>query len=257
LRLPILLYHAIDDDPPGWIAPFTVRPRVFREHLAMVRDSGRQPVTARQVVDSLLGRAPLPDRPVLITFDDGFADFAATAAPALAAHCLPATLFVTTGVLGPTRTRRRWQAEMLTMREVVQLEADGVEIGSHTRTHPQLDTLGRAAVRTELVDSQRDLEEALGRAVTLLAYPYGYSSRAVRDSARECGYEAAFAVRDSISSTADDLYRIARLTVRADTPPERLAAWLGECGAPLAPYPERLTTRGWRWYRRTRATLAR
>ena len=74
--VPILLYHAITADPPAWIAPFAVTPAAFRAHLDAVVASGRQPLTVSQYIDGRSGTAPLPPRPVLITVDDGFADFA-------------------------------------------------------------------------------------------------------------------------------------------------------------------------------------
>ena len=74
--VPILLYHSISADPPDWIATFTVSPVTFRTHLDVVVASGRQPITVSQFTDGLQGKAELPARPVLITVDDGFADFA-------------------------------------------------------------------------------------------------------------------------------------------------------------------------------------
>src|SRR5579859_4456280 len=95
----VLNYHSVDDDPPGWIAPYTVAPRVFAEQLDAVVASGRTPVTAAQAVAARTGGRPLPADAVAITFDDGFRDFATTAWPELERRSLPGTLFVTTGAL--------------------------------------------------------------------------------------------------------------------------------------------------------------
>ena len=88
--VPILLYHAITADPPAWIAEFAVTPAVFRAHLDAVVASGRQPLTVSQYIDGRSGVIPLPPRPVLITVDDGFADFAGNALPALTERRCPA-----------------------------------------------------------------------------------------------------------------------------------------------------------------------
>src|SRR5579871_1082679 len=88
--VPILLYHAITADPADWIAEFSVTPAVFGAHLDAVVASGRQPLTVSQYTDGLNGKIPLPPRPVLITVDDGFADFADNALPALTERKLPA-----------------------------------------------------------------------------------------------------------------------------------------------------------------------
>src|SRR5690242_19177687 len=97
--IPILLYHSVSADPPAWIADFTVSPAMFRAHLDVVVASGRQPITVSQLADGLQGKAGLPAHPVLITVDDGFADFAYNAMPALTERKLPSTLYVTTGAL--------------------------------------------------------------------------------------------------------------------------------------------------------------
>src|SRR5690606_16755951 len=80
--------HAGMDHPPDWIAEFTVTPRQFAAHLDAVVDSGRPPVTISALAGHLAGRAPLPPRPVLLTFDDGFADLPGPTAEALAARAL-------------------------------------------------------------------------------------------------------------------------------------------------------------------------
>ena len=108
--VPILLYHSVSAGPPDWIADFTVTPSTFRAHLDVVVASGREPITVSQLADGLCGGGQLPARPVLITVDDGFADFADNAMPALAERKLPSTLYVTTGALAGRRQRKRASA---------------------------------------------------------------------------------------------------------------------------------------------------
>lgn len=252
-NLPVLLYHSIDDDPPTWIAPFTVGPRAFARQLDRVVDSGRVPVSASAVADALTGGPALPDNAVVITFDDGFHDFTCAALPALHRRGLPAALFVTTGSLQPGSRSLLPPARMMTKAEVIEAADAGVEIGAHTHTHPQLDAVPRRKAQAELTISKHVLEETLRRHVDLLAYPHGYSDAAVRHLARRSGYRSAFAVRNALSPAADDPFRIARLTVRADTPPERFDGWLRGEGAPIAAPREAAATKIWRLYRRTRA----
>ncbi len=255
--LPILLYHSIADDPPKWIAPFTLGIQAFREQMSKIRDSGRVPITAAQAVDALRGEPgtpPLPDRAVLITFDDGFHDFTRHALPILFEQALPAALFVTTAALRPGNAKSLLPpAQMMDVAEVREAAAAGVEIGAHTHTHPHLDTLPAHVAREELTISKYVLEDALGADVDLLAYPHGYSSPTVRRTARHLGYRGAFAVRNALSSADDETFRVARLTLRADTPPERFDAWLHGQAAKRAPHPESPATKAWRTYRRLRA----
>jgi len=204
------------------------------------------------VVRALRGGPPLPDSAILITFDDGFRDFMDNALPALAARDLPATLYVTTGALDPVNASLLPPARMMDIEQVAEAAAAGVEIGAHSHTHPQLDTVPRAVAVTELERSKAELEDALGAAVTTFAYPHGYSDRVVRDLARQCGYAGAFAVRNAHSSVHDDPFRIARLMLRADTGIDRFAHWLGGTGARVAPFPESAATKLWRSYRKAR-----
>lgn len=256
VRIPVLLYHAVMPDPPAWIAQFTVRPREFLAQLDAVRDSGRTPLTATGLTEALAGRAPLPERPVVITIDDGFADLPGFTAPALAARGLTATAYLTTGALGGADPRCLLPpAPMMKLSQLKEVADCGLEIGAHTVTHPQLDTLSAAAVREELRVPKAVLEDALGVPVAAFAYPHGYNSPAVRRLVREAGYSSAAAVRNALSSTRDDPYRIARLMLKSTDTTAELAFWLAGLGAPVAPYPDRLRTVGWRAYRRARAAV--
>jgi hypothetical protein len=199
----------------------------------------------------------------VLTFDDGYADFASTVAPLLAARGLPATLYVTTGALRAAARRSGGgpfpSAATLSWSQVRELDAAGVEIGGHSMTHPQLDTLPRKSVREEVTGCKREIEDALGHPVVSFAYPHGYSSRAVRAQVREAGWTSAAAIRaaSAFSSHRDDPLRFARLMVRADTGRERFALWTSGEGAPVAPFAEGPRTRGWRAYRRARAAIGR
>ena len=253
--LPILLYHSVNDDPPGWIAPFTVTRRAFAGQLDAVVASGRTVVTADAIVAALRGGPPLPDRAVALTFDDGFQDFEHTALPLLAERSLPATLFVTTGALAPLNRSVLPRATMLTLGQVSGLARSGVGIGAHSHLHEQLDTLPHAAALRELTRPKMILENALGREVDLFAYPHGYNDARVRRLTYEVGYRGAFAVRDAFSTELDDAFRIARLTVRAGTDCARVEAWLGGSGAPTARAREAARTIAWRFYRQRRARM--
>lgn len=251
-RIPVLLYHSVTDDPPGWIAPLTVRPAEFEAQLDAVVDSGRTPLTATELADALAGRRDFPERPVVITVDDGFADLATFIAPALADRGLTATAYLTTGAIGGPGGCLLPPAPMMALDQVEEIAALGVEIGAHTVTHAQLDTLPRAAVRRELADPKALLEDLIGQPVPAFAYPHGYSSPAVRQLVREAGYTSATAVRDALSSTKDEPYRIARIMLRNDDTTADLAAWMEGDGAQVAPFPEPPRTLAWRWYRRGR-----
>ncbi|OKJ99787.1 polysaccharide deacetylase [Streptomyces sp. CB03234] len=254
-HVPVLLYHAVMDDPPDWIAEFTVTPRDFEAQLDAIVASGRTPVHLSALAAHLTGRDTLPPHPVVLTFDDGFADLPGPTAEALASRDLPATAYLTTGAITPGRACLLPPAPMMALAEAPLLEQYGMEVGAHTVTHPQLDTLPPREVRRELRDAKAVLEDVLGHEVAHLAYPHGYNNRAVRRAALAAGYASAVAVRHALSSETDEAYRIARLIVRRTHTVADIEAWMAGRGARTAPYPESPATVAWRLYRRARARL--
>ena len=106
---------------------------------------------------------------------------------------------------------------MLDWEQVRALAAAGVEIGGHSHTHPQLDQLPDDRLRSELILCREIVSDQLGTAPVSFAYPYGYSSRRVREAVRETGYAQALAVSNGLARRRQGPYRLTRLTVRRTT----------------------------------------
>lgn len=251
--VPILLYHSVSADPPSWIAPFSVSPATFATHLDEVVSSGCQPLTVSQYVDGLARREALPPRPVLITVDDGFADFADHALPALTERNLPSTLYVTTGALSDRKQEAVLpSAPMLASTDLVGLEAAGVEIGAHTHTHRQLDLLPQRVVADEAARSGSILSAILGHSIRSFAYPHGYWSTTVRRLVGQAGFDSSCAVGETLSSDRDHQLSLSRLMVRSDTDVATVRAWLTERDSSVQSSRRRALAFGWRQYRRVR-----
>ncbi len=240
--VPVLLYHAVAERPPPGLGRFTVGPRRFAEHLAAVRDAGRAGLTVSELAACLTGASQLPALPVLVTFDDGYADFLG-AAERLAAAGLPATLYVTTGQVGATGMLTRRQSRSL---------GGTVELGAHSRTHPRLDELPPGRLRDEVRGSKADLEDVLQRPAHSFAYPHGSYDQGVRHAVVQAGFSSAAAVKNALSHDRDDPFAIARITVTAGISAERIGQLLQGRGAALAWSGERRRTRAYRAYRRMR-----
>ena len=251
---PILVYHSVSADPPDWIAPYSVNPETFSAHLDAVAASGRQLLTVSQYADGLRGAASLPARAVLITIDDGFADFADTALPALLARKMPSTLYVTTGALADRRQESVLPpARMLRSTDLPGLEAAGVEIGAHSHTHRQMDVLPVREAEHELTLSGRLLAERLGHSIRSFAYPHGYWRRGILRLVQEAGFDSACAVANSLSTAADRMLTLPRLMVRAHTDAPAVAAWLAGSRPPATARSYRASAFAWRQYRRAAA----
>jgi peptidoglycan/xylan/chitin deacetylase (PgdA/CDA1 family) len=258
--VPVLVYHAVTETPGRHIAPFTVTPATFARHLDALLAAGYRCTTLTGLVLERAGGGLRSDAPTaVLTFDDGYADFADTVVPALLDRGLRCTLYVTTGWLegGPAREPGP-SDRMLAWSQLPELVEAGCEMGAHSHSHPQLDTLGPAALREELVRPKALLEDALDRPVPSIAYPHGYNGPRVRRAARAAGHESGAAVRNRASHADEDPFRISRFMVTATTTPEDLSAWLQQ-PTPSRPPTDRespLTT-GWRMYRRGRALVRR
>jgi peptidoglycan/xylan/chitin deacetylase (PgdA/CDA1 family) len=172
----------------------------FRRHLDVLDEWGATVLPLDGAV-SALESGTLPDRAVALTFDDGYASVVETAWPILRARGMPATLFAVTGHLIEGQ-RFAWDRDqphddryrLSSADELVAAARDGLDIGSHTVTHPWLPRLDHDEVKRELVDSRHALEDLLGRPISSLAYPTGGWNRAVRAIAGEAGYRMAITV---------------------------------------------------------------
>ncbi|MCQ4083277.1 polysaccharide deacetylase family protein [Streptomyces sp. RB6PN25] len=218
--VPVLMYHAVADVPSRAARRLSVAPVAFAQQMELLAAGGFTPVTAGRLAEAWRDRRPLPPRPVLITFDDGYEGVHRHALAALKGHGFVATLFVSTGWL-----RGRPAADltpgapdtMLDWAQVGELAAAGLEIGAHSHSHPQLDQLPDEHLWFEVVRCKEILHEELGTAPGSFAYPYGYSSRRVRRFVRAAGYGVGLAVGNGMAHPTQGPYALRRVTVRRST----------------------------------------
>lgn len=139
---------------------------------------------------------------------------------------------------------------MLSLKELREVRAAGVEIGAHTMSHPQLDILSPAKALEEISASKAALEDGLGERILSFAYPHGYASATTRTLVREAGFSSACRVRHALSSLDEDCFALSRIIMTRDMDDEQILAFLGGSGLPIAPPTDRLATDGWRFVRR-------
>jgi peptidoglycan/xylan/chitin deacetylase (PgdA/CDA1 family) len=243
--IPVLLYHSVSDGPSAsW---GTVSRSAFAAHVELIAASGREAVCIAALGAGLRGERPLPDRPVAITFDDGYRD-TIEAVGLLDEHDLGCTVFATTGEIGGR--------DRLSSRQIADLAQQcRVEVGAHAVRHRRLDELGEHELREELRVSKARLEDITGHRIESFAYPHGAYDRRVRDGVIAAGYRAAAAVKNAMSHPGDDPFAIARWTVTASATPEHVANVLEGRGLALGWKQEPMRTRLHRSVRRTRRRL--
>jgi peptidoglycan/xylan/chitin deacetylase (PgdA/CDA1 family) len=256
--VPILLYHGITNSTCEQMMPFAVTPPTLKRHLDAVQERGYRCLTVSDFIDQR-GRQEIGhnDKVALITFDDGYADFVENALPAMLERNIPSTIYITTGWIdgGMSSPTPRPDDRMMTWRQVAELPQANVEVGSHSHSHPQMDTLDVTHALDELTRSKALLEHAIGRSVRTFAYPHGYSHARLRRQVAAAGYDSGAAVRSAFSHVNDNAFRLARLMLFSDTSSETVERWLDGAGVPLAPRFEHPKTRARRISRRTKALV--
>jgi peptidoglycan/xylan/chitin deacetylase (PgdA/CDA1 family) len=258
VRVPILMYHSVTNRPAAETRRLAVRPADLADQLGHLKDGGFTPLTFADLATTMRdGEPPLPARPVVITFDDGYADFHTEALPILERYGFAATLFVTTGWLddaGPHAAGRPLD-RMLAWTQVKEAAAHGVELAGHSHSHPQLDQIGEATLREELSRNKALLEDQIGKPVTTMAYPYGYFNARVRRAVAAAGYEAACAVDNALAAGQHDRFAVPRLTVGRSTTMAKFQAAVAGRGVPALYLKERTLTTGYTVVRRTKWAL--
>jgi len=229
MGLPILLYHRVapGSEPSG--TRYRVDPRRFEEQLQALSAHGYRSVTLGEWRAAVEAGGALPELPVLLCFDDAYADFAEEAWPRLERYGFGACLAVVSGEIGG---RNRWDeglaesAELLDLETLRALVGRGVEVASHTARHRYLPGLAWPDLLADAVRSRETLEDALGVEVKTLAYPYGAETAPVRQLVAEAGYRIGLTCRARRAAAGDDPLRLPRLEVFGDDDLARFVAKL-------------------------------
>jgi peptidoglycan/xylan/chitin deacetylase (PgdA/CDA1 family) len=235
--VPFLMYHSIATSAAPEFARFVLRPEEFAAQMEYLAAEGYRPVTALDLArgEFAVDRA---SRPMVLTFDDGYTDFESAVMPILRKYSFPATLYVPTAYVGGTASWLRACNEehrpILSWQAIRDIAAEGIEVASHSHSHPQLDRVSPAVAQDEARRSRELLEDKLGLPVPGFAYPFGYWTKDVRSAVSAAGYSYACAVGELPVSTASDPLTLPRLTVTAGSGTAGLARLLARRSTPTA-----------------------
>jgi peptidoglycan/xylan/chitin deacetylase (PgdA/CDA1 family) len=215
-RVPILCYHHVARRPAGTrFGVLYVEPGRFERQLWAMRRLGLRGVGLSEGLERLRGGAR--GDAVMLTFDDGYLDTLTDAAPLLARYGFRATLYVVSDRVGG---HNAWddghpgERQPLLAREQIGrwLEA-GMEIASHSRTHPRLSEIDDAEAASEIADSRAALQREFGAPVDDFAYPFGVFNARTVDLVRRAGYRSAVTTQPGTARGGDDPLRLPRLIV--------------------------------------------
>lgn len=224
--IPTLMYHKVGDYPEGsQLKKLWVTVADFRKQLEYLKRHGYTPMLFSELKSVEAGERPMPEKPVLITFDDGYANNREQAFPVLRELGMKANIFLVYETIDHHNSWHNPESEpwirMLTWAQVKEMQdSQLVEFGSHTMRHRLLTGIDRDDVRWELTESKKRLEEKLGREMVGFAYPYGAGAydKGVRGLAREAGYRYDFGIKQGISPWPwnPDSGPLKRLFIRGD-----------------------------------------
>ena len=226
ITLPILMYHYVGN-PPSMSRDLlgyrlTVSLADFTAQMDWLAAHGFHPVDFNDVRAYFAGSQPLPANPIVVTFDDGYADLYTNAYPILASHGFKAVAYIVSGFVG--------QSRYVTPAQVVQMDQNGIEIASHTVDHANLARSSNSSVMHELVDSKRALENLLGHPVLDFAYPSGAFNAQTVAAVQRVGYDTAVTTLFSVDHSVSDRYLWTRVRVGGG---ESLADFVSSLGKPM------------------------
>lgn len=223
--LPVLMYHHVKelgaDATEGQLA-WTVSPEALAAQIAHLVAEGWQTISPGELADYFEAGEPLPAKPLLITFDDGYKEVYEHAYPLFMSTTLRPTLFII------TQDTDRGYPAMMDWGQLQELVAKGFHIGSHSSDHSDLRKKDSATLAYQIGDSQALLEERLGVRVDAFCYPYGSGAweDAVLEMLRHDGYRSGYTLNPTYWQDPENPLQLGRLRVSYEMTVEDLAALL-------------------------------
>ena len=212
----VLLYHRIGASGERSHDRFTIAESALRKQIELLDRWGYRTITFDDFRLFEAGRINLPPKPVIITFDDAYAEIYSVAFPILRSYGMRAVVFA----LGDLSIRRNaWDDSMdessrlLDQKQLLELHAVGFEIGSHSMTHPLLTDLGREEAWQEISRSRMAMEILLNAPVRSFAYPYGATNAMIKQLVSQAGYDVGCAAYSGTAWFGDDPLEIRRILV--------------------------------------------
>ena len=203
--VPVLNYHQVEQKNGN---PLTLWPDQFEAQMAYLADEGYTTITIDEMMDALENGAPLPEKPVIITFDDGYADNYEYAYPILKKYGFKATIFLIYDFTNAYPNYLTWE-------QIDEMKQSGlIRFESHTMTHANLAELDSAdELRHEIADSHDLLSEKIGYDMHYIAYPGGRVNPEIEEITRAAGYRGGFTVHYGLSTPTEGRYQMDRIPI--------------------------------------------
>ena len=210
----ILAYHWVDPHPGQRLRTWGLTPEAFAAQMTALADGGYEVLSLGEVLQVVRGQRPSPPKAVALTFDDGYRGLLDHALPVLERFGFRATFFLVSDRMGATNT---WDARhgdpprsLMGWSEAAALVGQGMEIGSHSRTHPFLTDLSEPEMESEIRGSKETIEDRLGRPVRFFSYPHDLHDSRSRRLVASAGYTGACSSRFGGNGLRTDAFLLRR-----------------------------------------------
>lgn len=221
-RVPVLMYHYIRVNPVASDRVgfnLSVTPANFTAQMDYLAAHGYHTITLDDLGGALFSKTSLPAKPIVITFDDGYADCYYSAYPILQSHGFKALNFIITGLVGAPN--------YLTWSQIEEMKNSGVfTFGAHSVHHYALAYLPNGRIKSEVTESKNVLQQHLGVNINWLAYPYGSVDNRVINIVKQAGYAGAFGTNNGSYQSTDYLFTLPRVRVGGSESVSAFAATL-------------------------------
>ena len=211
MNIPILMYHEIVDEKPSRDlqekvqGSYIVSRSKFKEQISCLKESGHYTVSLDEAINILKRKDKTNEKPIVITFDDGFEGNYRYALPILMEYGLSATFFVSAGLVG--------NSNMLSWDQIREMDSMGMSIQSHSVSHPMLSTLESEKLKYELLESKLMIEEKIGTPVNFFSYPNGDYNSEVILNLRNLGYRAACSSKFGLNKSETNIFELKRIKI--------------------------------------------
>ncbi len=222
-RVPILMYHHISEPPPGADSirrDLSVSPREFEAQLRYLKEAGYQSISLYDLLYHLTLGWPLPEKPIILTFDDGYKDAFTNAFPLLKRYGFTATFFLVTYYIDAK------DPAYLSWDDVKVMNAEGMDIEPHSYTHPDLRRKPVDYIVWQVLGSKEAIEERTGKTTRFFNYPAGQYDQRVIDVLRSAHFWGAVLIDQGATHSSDRLFELRRVRVPGNGTLERFVAKL-------------------------------
>ncbi len=213
LKIPIIMYHNINDNYSIEDSTVEMAKDEFYDQLRAIKNEGYTTITFDEYISYALGETKLPEKPIILTFDDGYLNNYTVAYPILKEMGMKATIFIITERMG---MQNGVKYPHFTWDQAKEMEGSGViDIESHTNYHNELDKISYSSLAFELRKSKFLIDKHLNKNTKVLAYPYGFYNDDVIKMAKASGYKACVrieSVNPGVNTKDQCLYELKRIT---------------------------------------------